>query len=290
MKQFNVSESSAWFARVLAAIAFFWSGLAFAQALNAGGKQFDCLIEPHAVIKVGSPVEGILAELTVDRGDIVKSGAILAKLESGVEEATVDLARARAENDVAMRSNEARRAFEKRKLARTQKLSDKKVVSSSALDEAETNSRLAEFGLSEARFDVRIAQLELARAQEVLERRTIRSPVDGVVVERLLLPGEYAHDQAQLMTIAQMDPLNVEVFVPISEYERILPAMEAEVRPEEPIGGVYRAQVSIVDRVFDAGSGTFGVRLLLPNPEYRLPAGLRCTVTFLMDSGLTDSK
>jgi hypothetical protein len=82
------------------------------------------------------------------------------------------------------------------------------------------------------------------------------------------------------MTIAEIDPLNVEVYVPITMYGRIKPGTRAVLKPEQPIGGVYQAEVSIVDRVFDAASGTFGVRLLLPNPDHRLPAGLRCSIRF----------
>jgi hypothetical protein len=57
--------------------------------------------------------------------------------------------------------------------------------------------------------------------------------------------------------------------------------MNAEVKPESPPGGVYTAVVKIVDTVIDAASGTFGVRLELPNPDYHIPAGLKCQVVFL---------
>jgi multidrug efflux pump subunit AcrA (membrane-fusion protein) len=56
--------------------------------------------------------------------------------------------------------------------------------------------------------------------------------------------------------------------------------MTAEVRPEFPEPRKYSARVIIVDRVIDAASGTFGVRLELPNPNYFLPAGLKCKVVF----------
>jgi multidrug efflux pump subunit AcrA (membrane-fusion protein) len=50
--------------------------------------------------------------------------------------------------------------------------------------------------------------------------------------------------------------------------------------PEAPVGGRHAATVAVVDRVVDAASGTFGIRLLLPNPDLALPAGLRCRVRF----------
>ena len=80
------------------------------------------------------------------------------------------------------------------------------------------------------------------------------------------------------MKLAQLDPLRVEVFVPISMLGRIRVGMQAEVMPEEPVKGTFKARVIVVDRVADAASGTFGVRLELPNPGYRLPAGLKCKV------------
>jgi len=54
------------------------------------------------------------------------------------------------------------------------------------------------------------------------------------------------------------------------------------VRPQQPIGGAHAARVTVVDRVLDAASGTFGVRLALANPEGRIPAGIRCKVRFDM--------
>ena len=57
--------------------------------------------------------------------------------------------------------------------------------------------------------------------------------------------------------------------------------MKADVVPETDPDGSYRSTVAIVDRIIDPASGTFGVRLELPNPDYRLPSGLKCTVRFL---------
>ena len=83
------------------------------------------------------------------------------------------------------------------------------------------------------------------------------------------------------MTIAQIDPLYVKVFIPVRYYRQLGVGTKADVMPEEPIGGHHQAQVTVVDRVFDAASSTFGVRLELPNPDYSLPAGMRCRIRFM---------
>jgi multidrug efflux pump subunit AcrA (membrane-fusion protein) len=92
--------------------------------------------------------------------------------------------------------------------------------------------------------------------------------------------GEYVGEKP-IMTIAQIDPLNVEVVVPVSEYGTIKKDMRAEVRPESPVGGVYMGKVTIVDRVVNAASGSFGVRVELPNHNLAIPSGLKCIVRFM---------
>ena len=84
----------------------------------------------------------------------------------------------------------------------------------------------------------------------------------------------------EIIRISQLDPLNVEVVLPVAIHGLIYREMTAEVRPEAPFDEVRSAKVVIVDRVIDAASGTFGVRLELSNSDLRLPAGLKCSVEF----------
>ncbi len=242
--------------------------------------EFACLIQPKQVLKLGTSVPGLISEVLVDRGAIVKKGDVVARLDSSVEEASLTLAEARAANDSAVRSGRAKLDFQKRKAERTTELRKNDNIAISTAEEAETAAKVAEGELREAEVNLQLAQLELVRTRELLKQRTIRSPIDGIVVERTLGPGEYVFDQAHLLTVAQIDPLNVEVFVPLTQFGRLHPGMPAEVYPEDPVGGSYAATVTVVDQVFDAASATIGVRLELPNPDYALPAGLKCRVRF----------
>ena len=85
---------------------------------------------------------------------------------------------------------------------------------------------------------------------------------------------------ASLSASRRLRPLHVEVVLPVSLYGRIKPGMKGVVLPERPIQGEYAARVKVVDRVVDAASGTFGVRLELPNPQGAVPAGVKCKVRF----------
>ncbi len=255
-------------------------GPAVADAPSIQDQVFDCVMQPHQVVALGSSVQGILSTVAVDRGDQVEQGSEVARLDSGVEEVTVELARLRVGDTTTLEASRDQLAFHRRKLERSARLSREKVLSDSALDEVETEARVAEMNVREAELEQRAAELELRRSEELLKRRTILSPITGVVVERALSPGEYVHEQAAILTIAQVDPLNVEVFVPIGWYGQVRPGMAGEVTPAPPLTGRYGAEVTIVDSVFDTASGTFGVRLEVTNPDGRLPAGARCSVRF----------
>ncbi|QOZ46536.1 efflux RND transporter periplasmic adaptor subunit [Bradyrhizobium sp. CCBAU 53340] len=241
---------------------------------------FLCLIQPKMTLKLGTQVPGLISEMLVDRGAMVKKGDVIARLESGVEAAAVLLAEARAGNEASVRSSQAKVEYQRRKEERMRALRKNDTVAFSAADEAETLARVSESELDEAKVNLQLAQTEAVRAREIFNQRIVRSPIDGVVVARSLGPGEYAFDQGHLITIAQIDPLNVEVYVPLSQFGRIRAGIMAEVYPEDPVGGKYNAVVTVVDQVFDAASGTIGVRLELPNPNHAIPAGLKCRVRF----------
>jgi RND family efflux transporter MFP subunit len=244
----------------------------------AHGEALDCLIEPYVTVKVSSAVPGLLETVTVERGDLVKKGQGLATLESGVEKAAIDVLRARATMESAVKIGQARLELSARSHSRNEGMFQKALIPAEKMDEIETTRRLAEMTLLEATDNRRLAELELRRATAELARRSLYSPINGVVMERLLGPGEFAHDEQPVLKLAQLDPLRVEVFVPVALLGRISVGQQVEVAPQAPVNGTYSARVTVVDRVVDAASGLFGVRLELPNRDYRLPAGLKCKV------------
>jgi RND family efflux transporter MFP subunit len=239
----------------------------------------DCVIEPHTVVDLASAVEGIVESVEVARGDLVERDQVLVRLDAGVERAAVDYARARAAASAQVRAGEANASFAQRRAGRVGVLYEQKVVSSDQMDEAATQTRLTRAQAEQAGENQRLAQLELRQAQENLARHIIRSPIRGVVVQDYLSPGESVKDKP-ILRLAEIDPLRVEVIVPVAYFGAIVPGQSATVRPEAPREGNFQAKVSIVDRVADAASGTFRVRLSLPNADYSLPSGLKCRVEF----------
>ena len=251
-----------------------WVGTASAQP-----EELDCVIEPAQMLTVSFAVEGVVEEVLVERGDLIQKGQVLARLNADVQQASLEVARARADAEGQIQGSKAALEFAKNALARNSALESREIVSQDQLDQAVREKRVAQAGLLAAKETKRVAELEALRAEAVLEMRIVRSPIDGVVVERILAPGEWA-DPPQVLKIAQIDPLHVEVFARLPMLGRIFVGTKATVMPEDPVGGVHEASVTVVDRVVEAASATFGVRLELPNPEYALPAGVKCRVRF----------
>lgn len=237
----------------------------------------DCLIEPSQVVKVNSGVEGVIAAIYVDRGDTVRRGQVVAQLRADVDRAGLAAAQAKAANVYSERAA-ASRAVYLDSLRRSNEQVGKYVARVS-VEEAQANAKAAADERNAAGQERRVAVLDSARYSRVLGEKTVRSPVNGIVTERRMSPGEYrGADASHILTVAQVDPLFVEVFAPIAQLKSVAVGQTVTIRPEEPVGGEYQARIKVIDRVFDAASGTFGVRLELPNPGYRLPAGLRCRI------------
>jgi RND family efflux transporter MFP subunit len=238
-----------------------------------------CVIKPYMEVSVGPPVEGIIQTVKVDRGDWITKGQILVTLEASVEEATVAWAKAKADAEATIKSTQAKIGFSTRKLERAMDLYKSNSIAKHEVDEAQTEKILAEMAYQEAVENKRIAELEWQRATASLNLHYIHSPLTGVVVDRLLSPGELAR-QSPILKLAQIDPLRVEVFAPLNLLGKIKPGMKASVRPEGNGQTRHSARVTIVSPVADSASGTFDVRLEMPNPNNALPAGLGCTVDF----------
>ena len=270
---------------IVLAGAGFIAGLA---PLAAAADPFDCLIEPNQTVEIRSSVEGLIEKVHVQRGDRVKAGQVLVQLESAAEASAVQLAKVRVEAQGRLTSAQNRLDYAEKKLERASQLHTQAFVSAQARDEAEAEKRILEAELRQAREDKEQATYELRHSQDLLARRTLRSPFNGVVLDRMLNPGDLAESgtgRKPILKLAQVEPLRVEVVLPIAAYGKIKPGASAQVMPES-IGGRHPAKVTIVDSVFDSASGTFGVRLEIANPNGVLPAGIRCQVEFTDVKGL----
>lgn len=226
---------------------------AFAQAES----QLSCLLEPSSETKLSSSVSGVVVKVGAERGGKVQKGQEVLALESVLDKASLKSAKARA-------------AFAARKLDRNRRLLEQELLSDFERDELETEHQLA--------------LLAVGEAQSRLSQRSLKSPIDGVVVRRHVSVGEYVGTDP-VMELVSLSPLHAEVIMRASHYGAIAEGMEVSVVINDPAvvetkAVRYPGVVTVVDRVIDAASSTFGFRVRVENSDLALPAGLKCSIEF----------
>lgn len=171
-----------------------------AKIINATGT-----VRPDITVQVGSEVSGKILSVDVDFNSVVKEGDVLAiidpeNLENRVSQMQAQVENRRSDiriNQASLERAEVNAAQSKRSLNRRQQLHDEDAISTAQLEETERTMELAtsDIELAKARVEgsrssLKQAQADLRTAQVDLSRTTIRSPIDGVVIERLVDPGQ----------------------------------------------------------------------------------------------------
>jgi HlyD family secretion protein len=171
---------------------------------------------------VAAEITGKVVELFVDEGVLVKAGQVVARLDSALAEADLDLARSRAvAAEAAATAIAADLQDAERILGRVQSLSQKSIASEADLTKAEARVGVLRAQLGQAHANLQTARLDAERTAVVLDKHKIRAPFEGVVIERSAQPGEMISPMSAgggftrtgICTIVDMDSIEVEVDV-----------------------------------------------------------------------------
>jgi membrane fusion protein (multidrug efflux system) len=203
--------------------------------------------------EISGPVEWV----GFQEGARVKKGALLVKIDTLSLQANLNSSRAEYE-------------LRRKTLARQQELVAEKLVSEQDMDNA--------VGALE------MATAALRNAEIMLERARLKAPLDGLIEERLVEPGEYVKTGDPLLRLVQIDQLKVNVDVPEKDVLFLHPGDEVEVLAAQP--GVekplsLRATLIHVSYVADAPTRTYGVRLKVDNRAATLRPGMIVRARFL---------
>jgi RND family efflux transporter MFP subunit len=153
----------------------------------------------HADVAAGAA--GKILATYVERGSVVKKGAVLARLDARIIGAQAQEAAAQVESLKAQQLN-ARQECE-----RTQRMFDKGAVAKADYDRAQTQCETSKWSLAAAEAH----KLQMA---ETLHDMEIRAPFAGMVVERAVSAGEYVRVETKVVTMVDVDQLRVELTVP----------------------------------------------------------------------------
>lgn len=237
---------------------------------------FDCVVEPAQVLEIGSSTTGLLVEMLVARGAHVTRGQVLARLDSRVQRATLALVREQAGARHARAVAQTRLDLAEAQVERSRRLAQSGAGSGSQLEQDEAAVAIARQQLDAEDYALRLAQMEVARQQALLDQLSVTSPIDGVVTAVHLHAGEFVRQDSPILQLAQIEPLHVESWLPVGLRGQLAPDTPASITLTQPEARTLPARIAVIDTVLDAASGTFGLRLALPNPDAAIPAGQRC--------------
>jgi membrane fusion protein (multidrug efflux system) len=200
-------------------------------------------------------VSGRIEAIRFRDGETVRRGAVLVELDSAVERAEQQQARA---NLTLAESN----------FRRTQDLFGRKFVSQSSLDDA--------------RAKLEVARAGLALAQAHLQRMQIRAPFDGVVGIRSVSPGDFVKDGDALINLEDIATLKVDFRLPELYLDRVRPGQTLELTSDVLPGEVHSATVEAIDPLVDAQGRAVRLRASLRNPDMRLRPGVFARVRLIL--------
>lgn len=190
---------------------------------------------PTTQVEVGSELSGIVRAVLVEDDDRVSRGQVLAELDMALFEDAVNRSRAAvAVAEAGLKQAEASLAEASARLARfeeVRELSGGKVPSATEMDTAEANLARARADAASAKAAIAQARALLRSEQTNLERCRIRSPIDGVVLERAVEPGQTVAASLQAVTLFTLaeDLSRMELRVDVDE------ADVGQVRPDQEV-------------------------------------------------------
>jgi len=252
-------------------------------------------ITPEKRVEISAKVVGEIIKLPVVEGQEVRTGQLLLEIERDLYEAARNQARAALRQaEVAVRRQEVQIADAERQLRRTKELIADGLVSQEALDAAQLRLDTAKVELESARHTVDQYRSALQRTEDDLARTTIRSPMDGVVIQlnaekgETVVPGSTNLPGSVIMTVADMSVLLAEVEVNEVDVVNVKLGQEAEITVDalgsEPQKG-HVVEIATSGRKDPAlGTIRFLVKVAIDDPDPALRPAMTAKVDILTDT------
>ena len=209
-------------------------------------------------IDVVSLTEGRIVELNITPGAMVEAGDVLARLDPGVEEATL----AEAEANRAERTTALERAT-------TLRQSNASTVSQAAVDTLKA--------------ELAVAEAAVQRARHALQERTVVAPFSGVLGISTVDLGARVESSTVLTTLDDLSGVEIEFRLPETVYGQIHAGQTVDAESAAFPGRTFVGKVTAIDSRIDPVSRAFRVHALLPNEDRALPVGMFMRLDLALD-------
>lgn len=217
-------------------------------------------IEAERQVTIHAESTGRLVDLTVEEGDKVKKGQVIARIRFDAQ--TNSLVRANTSLEKArVDFNRAERLYNDRVIGEEEFL--------------------------KARNALEVAELDVSDRSREMRNTKVTAPFDGTITQRKVTAGAFVNNGAELLTIVDFSTLVARVFVPEKQLDRIQVGQTAEVVGKAARGRRGEGKVLRIAPTIDASTGTVKVTVSMPTAataaESFLP-GMYAEVTLTTDS------
>ncbi len=221
-------------------------------------------LTPKFQAEVKTEYSGTVTEVLVTEWVRVSKGTVLLRFDAREADAAAAAARA------GLLSAEVGMNRARRELDRTMKLKEAGLATPQNLDDAKTSSEAAEAQLAAAK-----AQKQMAETK--LEKTVIRSPLDGIVSNRTVNPGDFIENVGSpkpMFRIVDNRRLDLTVSVPSSRISAVRLGQPVSFTTDAVPGRTFTGKVSFINPAAEESSRTVKIVAVVDNPDETLKSGL----------------
>ncbi len=264
-------------AAMLAIIALACSLPVLSGQAPSGSEPLSAVTRPSGDVTLSFVHPGRVTEILADVGVAVKAGQLVSKQDDSEEQKQLESTKADAEDTTEIEAETTVEAADKHSL---QNLEQSKVASVTEIDDARLKVDVDAARIKLAIFKRKQNQYKYESSLAGIDKFHLKTPIDGVVAETMIHVGEVTDGQnMKVMRVVQLDPLWLEVEVPVAQARQLKPADPAQVYFADSDKKTRPGKVALIFPVGNSGSSTIKVRVEVPNPE-KLQSGENVQVTF----------
>ena len=236
-------------------------------------QKYEGVVIPSQQVKIIAPFQGILQNVNIKEGDRIKQGEKLAQMDDRVQAFVVEVARQQAMSNAAIERSKA--ALDEAQLVYDQ---TNIMVEKHAASNFEKQRALVVLNQAKADYDLAIEnkaqmQTNLQLEEERLAEHNIEAPFNGQVIRIHTEPGATLADDEPVVSIASLDPLQVNMYLPIKMFGKLQKGQTYTLIADDPINAPLQGRIKHIDPIIDSASQTFRTVFEIDNSNYKLPAG-----------------
>jgi RND family efflux transporter MFP subunit len=237
------------------------------------------ILRPSADVQLSFVQPGRVAKIMPKDGVAIRAGELLVQLDDTVEQALLAQIEAASRDTTQIQASQASLDQKKVDLSKMETAAVHRAVTELEVEHARLDVTIADLALKMAVFEHEQAIRKYDETRKRMDTMCLLSPISGVVEQVTIEAGESVNALDDVMRIVQIDPLWIDVSVPLPTARSLRKEQVVQVAFPEPNPETTQGRVTYISSVADAGSATLVVRIEVPNKSAR-PAGEHVRVVY----------